>query len=269
MRPDIVWTTGGYIGVSVSIAAFILRIPVWLHCSDAALSLSDRCIGRFAVRISSAFPVEHFPPWFRARTEESGQPIRRCIREGVAASGLRLTGFSGRRPILLVIGGSQGSLNINQAIDRCFDDLINVADIIHLTGKGKAIDRQHARYVALPFSDEQLPHFYTIATIVISRAGGSALAELAAVQKPSIIIPLEGVGEDHQVRNAESLASRGAVVLLRESALTTLPDVVRQLLQDSSLRERLSQSFSHAYRSQASEVIAQNIVDVLRSSSVE
>jgi UDP-N-acetylglucosamine--N-acetylmuramyl-(pentapeptide) pyrophosphoryl-undecaprenol N-acetylglucosamine transferase len=242
----------------------MLGIRIVLHTSDAVLNLSDKLIGRFASEIFSGFPVDGFPVSFRGKSVQTGNPVRTFLQRGSRDAGVRITGFSGRRPVVLVMGGSQGALSLNKEIERIFDELLNLADVIHLTGAGKELSRTHARYFARPFVTDELPNLYALADVVVTRAGAGALSELAVLRKSCIVLPLEGVAHDHQVRNAESLVALGAVDLLRQKDITDLLAHIRTLLASPEQRKTLAEKLHTALPSNAAAAIATRVVDAVR-----
>jgi UDP-N-acetylglucosamine--N-acetylmuramyl-(pentapeptide) pyrophosphoryl-undecaprenol N-acetylglucosamine transferase len=246
VRPRAVFSKGGYVAAPVCLAARILRIPVVLHSSDSVPNRSDLLTGRSAASICTGFPPDHWPERYRSKIAVTGNPVRRMIAGGSKAAAQRITGFSGRRPVVLVIGGSQGSVAINDAVAAQFDTLLDAADVIHLTGEGKGIGRSHARYWSRPYVTEELPHLYAMADVVVTRAGAGTLSELALLSKPAVIIPLAGVAGDHQVKNAAVLGAAGAAEVLAQDRIAALPDTVKALLASPDRRRCLGEAL-HAY----------------------
>lgn len=269
VRPDIVFSKGGYVSVPVCLAAFIMRIPVVLHASDSVPSLSDRCIGSIAIRICTGFPVDSWPQKLREKIIVTGNPVREMIMTGSRAAAQRITTFSGRRPVLMVIGGSQGSRTINRVVEAAFDELLEVADVIHLTGAKKEIQKSHARYWSRPYVTEELPHLYAIADVVVTRAGAGVLAELAALKKPCVVVPLEGVAHDHQVYNADVLAAMGAAEVVREARIDTLLATVRLLLASKERQSKISAALHTLFPLDAAQTIAQVTLDVLHITPIQ
>lgn len=263
IRPILIMSKGGFVSVPIALAGALLRIPIILHSSDSVPSLSDRIIGRLAKKICTGFPETAFPTSLQRKAVQTGNPVRPSVFEGSRAAGQRITGFSGRRPVLLIIGGSQGSVALNAAVDQHFNALLDLADIIHLTGEGKTINRQHARYFARTSVLAELPHLYGFADLVITRAGAGVLSELAALKKAAIVVPLLGVAHDHQKKNAEFLAARQAVEYVSQDRLTDLPFVVSTLLGDPARRAALGEALSKALPSGAAAKVAEVILDAL------
>jgi UDP-N-acetylglucosamine--N-acetylmuramyl-(pentapeptide) pyrophosphoryl-undecaprenol N-acetylglucosamine transferase len=262
-QPSLIVSKGGFVSVPVCLAAKVLGIPVVLHASDSVPSLSDTVIGRIARKIYTGFPISSFPVSLHAKAVQTGNPVRPMIGSGTVAAGQRITGFSSRKPILMIIGGSQGSLAINQAIEKHFNELIDLADIIHLTGGGKSINRSHARYFSRTYVLEELPHLYEISDLVLTRAGAGTLSELGSLKKAAVVVPLPGVAHDHQIRNAEFLASHGAAEHLPQERLGELPSVLRVLLGNAERRQSMAEALHTLLPANASEKVATAILDVL------
>lgn len=262
IRPSIVFSKGGFVSVPVVIAAWINGTPIILHTSDSVPNMSDRLLMKFAKTICTGFPLEDL----RKVHLHTGNPVRSIIKTGSRDAGQRITGFSGKRPVLMIIGGSQGSLALNRAVDRNFETLLDRADIIHLTGVGKKINRTHARYFAREEVNGDLPHLYTLADIVVTRAGAGVLSELAALQKVAIVTPLTGVAHDHQWKNTEYLMNAGAVFHLPEERLSELPDVIRSILSDHEMRRIMGEALETCFPSDAAEKVAHVILDALPTS---
>ncbi len=262
-KPDVIFSKGGFISVPVCLIAWMQKIPVVLHESDSVMSVSSRVIARIAIAVCVGFPDIEVAHILRSKIHHTGNPVRSSITGGSEAAGQRITGFSGRRPVLMIIGGSQGSLSINQSVKKNLTELLDLADVIHLTGHGKETGITHARYFAKPSVIEELPHLYAIADVVVSRGGAGVLSELAALKKPVIVIPLEGVAEDHQVRNAEQLKKKNAAIVLSQQHLDQLPRTLQSLLADVEKQRLLGENLHMLFPPDA----AARIADILLASS--
>lgn len=266
-KPVLIMSKGGFVSVPVCIAGFLLRIRIILHASDSVPSLSDRIIGVMATKICTGFPPSIFPKNLQAKTVQTGNPVRPSMLQGSRSTGYRITGFSGRRPVLMIIGGSQGSTALNEAVGKNFTKLLDLADIIHLTGIGKSIGKQHARYYARETVLDELPHLYAVSDLVVTRAGAGALSELAALKKAAIAVPLPGVAHDHQIRNAEFLAAMQAVEFLSQDRLSDVPFVVSTLLSDLARRAAMGGALHGALPDDAAAKVADVIFDHLSLAS--
>ncbi len=258
-KPQLIFSKGGFVSVPVCLSGWLRNIPIVLHESDSVMSLSSRLIARFAETVCTGFPDVPVSPSLRRKIHVTGNPVRPEIVRGSEDAAKRVTGFSGRRPVVMIIGGSQGSVALNQAVEASLTQLIDVADIIHLTGVGKGTGACHARYIAWPMAIDELPDFYTLSDIVVSRAGAGALSELAALKKAVIIVPLAGVAHDHQVHNASVVSRKNAGVLLKQEDLGQLVATVKELLADEPKRRALGEKLSELFPSGADE----RIVDAL------
>ncbi len=229
-KPTVIFSKGGYVSVPMCVVAWLQKIPIVHHESDSVLSLSSRLISRLATVVCAGFPQTIWPEGVKRKVVVTGHPVRAEIASGSVSAGQRITGFSGRRSVVLIIGGSQGSVALNQAVAKALPSLLDLADIIHLTGKGKMNAVHHARYFVRPSMSEELPHLYALADIVVSRAGAGVLSELAVLQKAVLTVPLAGVAHDHQVCNAKILETKGALELLPQERIHLLPEVLKNLL---------------------------------------
>ncbi len=245
MKPDILFSKGGYVSVPVCLAARRRKIPVILHESDVVSGNANRLTSRWAAAVCTGFPSEKDS----GKYIYTGNPIRTGIASGNREEGLKITGFSGTRPILLVMGGSQGAQALNQAVIRLLPEIQTLVDVVHITGRRKECAAAREGYWARPFVKEELNHLYAIADIALSRAGAGSISELAANGIPSIVVPLRGVGHDHQQRNAEYVAGKGGYILLQQSALQEgLLPLVEKLAKDSGQRQDLSEKIRQLHQ---------------------
>jgi UDP-N-acetylglucosamine--N-acetylmuramyl-(pentapeptide) pyrophosphoryl-undecaprenol N-acetylglucosamine transferase len=275
-NPVVVFSKGGYVSVPICLAARHLQIPIVLHESDSVVGRANSLLAHWADIVCMGFPMSGKRPsptaaWrATAHSQFTGNPVRSAIMQGSYEEGLRLTGFSGDRPVLLVMGGSQGAQSLNEWVTANLTTLISLCDIIHLTGPGKrksaggqqpTDDKQTSRrahYFALSFAHEILPHLYALTDLAVSRAGAGSIAELAANGIPTILIPLAGVAHDHQKRNAGLLSERGSAVVVTQNTLDKeLLNVVRQLIGDVEARKRLGQSIRTLQKQDSAGQIAE------------
>ena len=157
------------------------------------------------------------------------------MTQGKRERGLDLTNFAGKRPVLLVTGGSQGASALNNAITMHLDALLEICDVIHLTGRGKKGASRRAGYWAREFVYKELPDLYAITTLALSRAGAASIGELAANEIPMILVPIRGLANDHQYENAVRAEAKGAAVILPQTHLETdLVKIVQSLLAKKS-----------------------------------
>jgi len=261
LKPDAVFCKGGRLGLPVGYVAKKKGIPIVLHESDAVSGNANKIVMRWADKVCTGFPLKEGD----AKFIHTGNPIREEVTEGKSDEGFRITGFSGDRPILMVIGGSQGSQSLNEAVSENIDELLIVCDVIHLTGLSKhGAEIDDARYFRREFVYGELPHLYAISDLALSRAGANVMAELSANDVEMIIVPLRGVGHDHQQKNAVISSKKGECTLLSQSDLNnTLVAVVKECLQKNNSDQSESQVHEHSPSSGASLQIAKILSEFL------
>jgi UDP-N-acetylglucosamine--N-acetylmuramyl-(pentapeptide) pyrophosphoryl-undecaprenol N-acetylglucosamine transferase len=260
-KPDVVFSKGGIVSVPVCFAAHRRKILVVLHESDAVMGKANRLIAKWAATICTGFPLTNRSPLTANRSAVTGNPVRPHITDGSKPEGLRITGLKGDRPILLVIGGSQGARALNDAVAHHIDALLAHVNIIHLTGRGKRTDITRDGYWQTEFVYEELPHLYAAADMAVSRAGAGAIAELAANGIPTVLVPIEGLANNHQFLNAITAQENGGCILLLQADLDAhLPEIIADLAENPQRRQVISQNMRSLFRSDAAGQIAKIIL---------
>ncbi len=221
LKPDVVFSKGGFVAVPVVRAAKKYKIPVIIHESDMTPGLANKLCISAAKYICCNFPetVEQLKGKPAVLT---GSPIRKELLTGSREAGLAFTGLSGEKPILLMIGGSSGSRIINQHLRASLDELLPQFDIIHLCGKGNLdAEIQRDGYVQYEYISSELKDLYACADVILSRAGANVLCELLALNKPNLLIPLsKAVSRGDQILNAESFRKQGFSEVMEEETVT-------------------------------------------------
>lgn len=259
-HPDVIFSKGGIVSIPLCWVAHRKHIPIVLHESDAVMGRANRVVARWASAICLGFAIGRGVRIARPYTV-TGNPIRPNAINGSHDKGLAITGLSGKRPILLVIGGSQGAQALNDAIEKNIDLLLAQVDIVHLTGRGKKTSISKSGYWQTEFAHETLPHLYAIADIALSRAGAGSITELAANGIPMILVPIEGLANNHQVLNAITAQENGGCILLLQNHLTSgLTDVIGDLLENPKRRAEISQNVRSLYNASAAGHIAEIII---------
>lgn len=223
-RPQVVFSKGGYVAVPVVLAAWVLRIPVVAHESDYTPGLATRISGKFAKKLLYTFP-ETKSQLPNLKSEWVGTPIRQNLLSGNRTAGIKFCGFDemDSRPIVLVMGGSQGAQKLNQLIEQELSELSRLFRLIHLTGKGKG-SRELSNtlsYCAFEFLGDELSDVLAASDFVIARAGANSIFEFLYLNKPMLLIPLEEGSRGDQVYNAKSFVKNGWAMMARESELTS------------------------------------------------
>lgn len=258
---DAVFCKGGGVSVPACIAAWRRKIPIVVHESDAVMGNSNRRAARFAKTVCLGF-ASAAKDTSNANTVVTGNPVRIIATQGDRGEGMRITGLGGTRPILLVMGGSQGALSINEAIWKNLDALLKTCDVIHLTGTGKQKSINRPGYWSSEMSSDQLQHFYAAADLCVCRAGAGSIGELAANGIPTILIPIRGLAHDHQYKNALVARDNGgcALVLQEEIGETLVPEISR-ILGDEGLRSQMRKKISSLHHPEAAVRIAKIIAE--------
>jgi UDP-N-acetylglucosamine--N-acetylmuramyl-(pentapeptide) pyrophosphoryl-undecaprenol N-acetylglucosamine transferase len=275
LQPDLVFAKGGYVCVPVVLAASRRKIPIFGHETDLVPGLTNRLVARYARRVFTAFPTRHYQ-FSREKLCYVGQPVWGAFRNINAEVDLVIQGElpGDQRPLITVMGGSQGARAINRAVAALWPRILERTDLLHLSGsrdyvhlveEAAGLPQPLRRHLfLLPHLHEPLPLALAHSQLVVSRAGGT-LFELAALRKPSILIPLPSAAQDHQRANATVLEDAGAAVILEEKNLT--PDVLyaclTELLDDGDRRERLSQAIASFDRPDAAADMARELLQAL------
>lgn len=276
--PDVIFSKGGYVAVPIVLAAWLYRIPIIIHESDSAPGVANQFLAKFANRIAVAYPTaeEYFP---KEKTALVGNPIRFQVTEGDARILRQEIGFTESRKTILVLGGSQGSKVINDAIIKILPKLLQRFQIIHQTGQDHLQDvvseaafmgvkAGRDGYVATGFmTANKLRDAFALSDLVISRAGATFITEIAANGKPTIMIPISQSANDHQRMNAYALAQIGAAQVLEESNLGEhiLLEKIENILNNEELQKSMTEKIKTFYHPNAADVIANGIIELARS----
>lgn len=223
LKPDVVFSKGGFVSVPVVLAARHCKIPAIIHESDLTPGLANRLAIPKATKVCCNFPetLNYLP---KEKAILTGSPIRRELLNGDprrAAALCHLSELS--KPVLLIIGGSSGSRAINTAVRNLLPELLKKYNIIHLCGKGNLDASQNdiSGYTQFEYANEELADLFALSDLVISRAGANAICELLALHKPNILIPLSAAASrGDQILNANSFRSQGFSYVLEEEDLT-------------------------------------------------
>lgn len=236
LQPDIIFSKGGFVSVPVVLAAKKRKIPVVIHESDMTPGLANKLAFPAASKVCCNFPetVSLLP---KGKAVLTGSPIRQELLNGSRAKALSFTGLSGTKPVLLIIGGSLGSVVVNEAVRSILPQLLKNFEIIHLCGKGKVDPTLTALsgYVQYEYISTELPDLFSLADLVISRAGANSICEFLALRKPALLIPLSAAASrGDQILNARSFEKQGYARVLEEEQLSaeTLLQAVTALYEE-------------------------------------
>lgn len=274
--PDVVFGKGGYASFPALFVARILRIPVMIHESDAVPGRVNRWAAKFAKRIAISFPesAKYFPA---KKTAFTGNPVRREILGSTFEEAKEVFQLEPSLPTLLVLGGSQGSKNINDTVLDAAGEIVKFAQVIHQCGKNNIKEVRGRLSIILeksPFlsryhlygylNDTALRNASSAADIIVSRAGASSIFEIAAWNVPSILIPLVNSAQDHQRENAYSYARSGAGEVIEEPNLVShlLISEIHQLLNDKKRLETMREAAKNFSQPKASRKIARELLNL-------
>lgn len=236
LQPDVVFSKGGFVTVPVVIAAKRLKIPALIHESDMTPGLANKLCLSSASKICCNFPetVNNLPA---DKAVLTGTPIRQELLQGDPEAALRFTGLKAGKPVLMIIGGSLGSVAVNTAVRNILPDLLKDFQIIHLCGKGK-LDTSLTDtegYVQYEYIKDELSDLFALSDLVISRAGANAICEISALKKPNLLIPLSAnASRGDQILNARSFERLGYSKVLEEEEITNekLLQTIRDLYKN-------------------------------------
>lgn len=221
IKPDVVFSKGGFVSVPVVLAAKRCHIPAVIHESDLTPGLANKLTIPSATKVCCNFPETiHYLPEDKAVL--TGSPIRQELLAGNKINALNICGFTASKPTILVIGGSSGSVFINNVIRGLLPELLKEFQVIHLCGKGRLDpDLDHTEgYAQFEYANQELRDFFALADFVISRAGANAICELLALRKPNILIPLStAASRGDQLLNAASFENQGFSIVIEEEKL--------------------------------------------------
>ncbi len=277
IRPDAVFTKGGYVCLPLGYAAHLLNIPLIIHDSDLHPGLTNRVLARYAEAIATGAPLENYP-YPPEKSKYVGIPVSTAFRPVKALEQQKCKAALGladtKKPLVVVTGGGLGSRSLNHAVTAIAPQILERAAILHVAGQNnyqETVDSapEHADYVIKPFLPEGMALAFAAADIVISRAGATAMGELASVAKPVILVPSPYLPAGHQIKNADVFGRVGAAIVLDEDAIilnpTRLKQAVLLLLDSPDKRQEMSKAIHGFARPDAAIDVAAMIVESVYS----
>jgi UDP-N-acetylglucosamine--N-acetylmuramyl-(pentapeptide) pyrophosphoryl-undecaprenol N-acetylglucosamine transferase len=272
-KPDVVFSTGGYVTAPLTLAAWREHVPVMIYLPDMEPGLAVRQLSRFATRVCVSFDsvAAHLDA---RKVLVTGYPVRQELLEADRESARERLGLDPKSNVLLVLGGSTGAHSINQAISNHLEALLELGQIVHVSGVAD-LDDLRERSETLPallrsgyhlygYMHEEMIDALAAADLVVARAGASVLAEFPAVGLPAILVPYPYAGQ-HQRLNAQLLAQRGGAVVVDDDALLErLLDVVRALLSDRGRRDAMAVAMRSVSVPEAADRLADALVQIAK-----
>ncbi len=280
--PDVVFAKGGFASVPVVIAARLYAIPVLIHESDAVPGLANKFLGSIANRVMINF--ERARMYFPAsKTVLTGIPVKSDAIEGDISKGREFLKLHKEvKPVIFFIGGSLGAQVINERVMLILPELLKRYQVVHQTGRthydfiASQAQRQgykigHSDYYPIAFIGEELKHIFALADLVISRAGGTAISEIAANGKASILVPITKSANNHQRINAYEVSKAGGAVAIEESNFQEhiLLHNIDQILNDEEIKKKMQENIKTFYFPNATEDIAKELIVLGQKSTAE
>lgn len=280
--PNVVFSKGGPTSFLVIFAAWFLRIPILIHESDSVPGLANRLSAKFTTRVAVSFS-EAKNYFSKTKTAFTGHPVDVSLfSQPILDQDYQRFNLDPEEKIILVLGGSQGAKFINDLILDSIDELLKIAQIVHITGekhfqdvfntaKGlilKKVPMREDKYHSFPYIDQSnLIFLLRMADVIISRAGAGSIFEIAMAGKPSILIPLrKEVAGDHQIKNAYIYSQYGACIVLEENNATPslLTVAINRILNNDDLRSQMISNAKKFAKPEAIQLIGQEIWHLAR-----
>jgi len=265
-KPLALISKGGFVSVPPIAAARLLNIPILNHESDVDPGLAARLNFKLGARalVSYDETLDFLSGKARSQAVVVGNPIRDELFSGNPAEGRRLAGLSSddKRPLILVLGGSQGAVEVNNLVTGCLDRILPLAAVVHQRGPGNPSVPDTDGYMSREFFTDELPHLMAAADLAIARSGAGSVWELAATRTPAIFIPLRGATRGDQQLNASMAEERGmSVTLEKDSNPDNLAGIVSDLIEDTGKRRRMAAAAASYPAGKAAEMIIEVLME--------
>lgn len=263
IKPSAVFVKGGFVGLPVGLAAWVLGIPLIIHESDVSAGITNRILAPLAAKIAVSFPKEYFKNWRKYNLFFTGNPIRDDLFDNPHRLQSAFSNIKSEKPVLLVVGGSRGSEAINNAIWSNLSSLKKNWEIIHVVGAKQAVPmraQKTASYHPFDFLGKEMGEAYAKAKVVVCRGGMSTLSEIAAFGKPAVVVPHPQLPRNHQVLNVKVFEKEDAAVVIEQTELEkSLPHVLADLAKNPKLLQALSNRIKKLAKPHADREIAKLI----------
>ena len=270
--PDVVFSKGGYGSISPTIAARIYWIPILIHESDTVPGIANKWMSKIADKVAIYF--EGSKDYFKKdKVFLAGNPVREDINQGSVERAVQVFNLRNNKPVIFILGGSQGSEFINEKIIDLLPKLTEKYQLIHQVGddnfeklkqfaQKKNIDLNDPDYHPYEYLGDEIIHAYRVATIAITRAGATTIAELAATQKPCILVPLSSGANSHQIQNAYYVGKHGGAYVIEENNFKgdLLLHRLNEIIQNDYLLNKMSNAMGSLHYPQASIKIVEALL---------
>lgn len=259
LKPNVVFSKGGYVTVPVVLAAKRLKIPVISHESDMTPGLANKIAMRSAKTICVNF--EETLKYVGKKGVYTGTPIREELFKGIRKEGNKLCGFTTNHPTILMMGGSLGSKKVNAVLRLALPELLKTYNVVHICGKNNVDEtlRHIEGYKQFAYVNDELPHLFAMADVMLSRAGANALAEIIALGIPSLLVPLpQTQSRGDQILNAKAMQEKGYCKVLYEEDLNS-ETLVQKINEVYKERLKLKNNMQNLTKQSGTERIMQII----------
>ena len=276
-RPDVIFVKGGFVGLPVGLAAAVLRVPIVTHDSDTIPGLTNRILSRYAHTLAVGAPIDQYPQYTQKRVVFTGVPVRSEFLQPASTSVARKQlDINESAEVIVVIGGSLGAVRVNKAILASLDMLFKNHEnrlLYWLTGAygheemiRMVEQKPYNHQIRIEKFSDNLPTIFSAASVIVTRAGATTLAEIAVMKKPAIIIPNPLLTGGHQTKNGHMYAEYSAATVLSEAEIkdnsSTLSVAIATLLTDDNLREKYATQITKLAEPKAAQKIAALVIDV-------
>lgn len=274
-RPDVVFTKGGYVCLPVGMAARLLKIPLVIHDSDAHPGLTNRLLAKSATAIATGAPLHHYR-YPKEKSHYVGIPISSDFRP-LSADTRRMMkqklGFDDKQPLLVVTGGGLGAKRLNDTVVSVLDELLKVTSVLLISGTAQydeltlKVPAETNRFQLKAFVSGGMAEVLGAADVVVTRAGATTIMELAALAKPTILVPNAYLTGGHQLKNAAAFAENGAVLVLDEDNLDLQPSLLTQTVKELLLDTKKMQYMQRSFFTYAKPHAARDVAKLLISAA--
>ena len=265
LKPDLVFSKGGFVAVPVVLGAKSNNVPVIIHESDITPGLANKIAMPSARVVCSTFPetLQYVP---KGKGVHTGTPIRKELFEGDRQKGLAACKFTGEKPVLLMMGGSLGAVKLNHCLREILPELVKTFDVIHLCGKGNldAHLREQEGYMQFEYVSDGLNDLFAAADFIVSRAGSNSISEFLALKKPHLLIPLSArASRGDQILNAASFEKQGFARVLDEDEMTA-ESMKKEIFELYENKEKYVAAMEHAASGDGVEAVMIQIKALMR-----
>ena len=265
LKPDLVFSKGGFVAVPVVLGAKSNNVPVIIHESDITPGLANKIAMPSARVVCSTFPetLQYVP---KGKGVHTGTPIRKELFEGDRQKGLAACKFTGEKPVLLMMGGSLGAVKLNHCLREILPELVKTFDVIHLCGKGNldAHLREQEGYMQFEYVSDGLNDLFAAADFIVSRAGSNSISEFLALKKPHLLIPLSArASRGDQILNAASFEKQGFARVLDEDEMTA-ESMKKEIFALYENKEKYVAAMEHAASGDGVEAVMTQIKALMR-----